>query len=107
MLTYHRPASTLDPNMNHSSRFADLPPGIPVRGRQQPEPSLPRVASVSISEPHWKVGDNMGKGPKDPQGFGIGQIAIVDRGNGQYDIAFYDRSGKWRGGIPVQVRSPS
>lgn len=62
------------------------------------------AAKVAIKEPHWKVGDNMGSGPTDPNGFGIGQIAVVDRGGGCYDVRFYDRKGRDRGGLDLRLR---
>jgi len=58
------------------------------------------VPLPKILENHWKVGDNMGKGPTDPNGFGIGNIAIVRTKIG-YDIQFYDINGKMRGKIPT------
>lgn len=62
------------------------------------------IPEVNIKEFHWKVGDNMGLGPKDPNAFGIAQIAVVDEKNGNYDIRFFDVTGRERGGIKMKVR---
>jgi hypothetical protein len=62
------------------------------------------AAEISLDVPHWKVGDNMGTGPDDPEGFGIGQIAVVDKGGGKYDVVFYDKNGKDRGSLKLKNR---
>lgn len=62
------------------------------------------IPQIKLKEEHWKVGDNMGGGPNDPNGFTIGQIAMVNKENGKYDAVFYDIRGKERGRLELVLR---
>jgi hypothetical protein len=54
----------------------------------------------AIPEPHWKVGDGMHDGY---DSFIIGTIAVVDIGNGNFEIRYYDQQGVCRGDQKVKV----
>ena len=65
----------------------------------------PDVVSVTVENPHWKVGDGMldKTGKED---YVIGQIAIVSKGKDDKDIeiVLFDSKGKKRGIISVTRR---
>lgn len=57
----------------------------------------------ALGKSHWKVGDNMGSGPDDPNGFKIGEIVYVHLSGDDYGVAFFDTSGEKRGVIRLKL----
>ena len=87
--------------------FVDMPPV----GFEEPVDSeinedaggVPNVVSVTVEDPHWKVGDGMNDDHGEPS-YIIGQIAIVGKGKtktgkDKFEIVFFDTHGNERGRI--------
>ncbi len=51
------------------------------------------IPQVEIPTKHWKVGDTI-KAPRGASNKIIGQIAVIDRDNGEYTVQFYTKQGE-------------